>query len=160
MKNVDKTQEIQEFELPIIIKEEIKNNIIKLKELLKDDQEFAKELIKSIVEYGVSIPAQTIENLVFQHYSNIIKQAQVEYKAWPKEIDNIRDIACNLSKFTSGYNHSIIKVLENAKVDYSNDDCIAFGRLAQIEIGKCYNSDIQYDYNTSLMGMLPEDLDF
>ena len=76
-----KSSEIESIALPKNIKAEIQENVIELKELLKNDMEFAENLIRMICKAGAGITPESLCLSVYQHYDNIIKNAQHEYKA-------------------------------------------------------------------------------
>ena len=151
-----KSKETKEFVLPENIKEEIKTNVIQLKELLKNDKEFAENLIWMSVHAGQYILPDYIASSVYKHYNDIIEQCKKEYQAWPGEINKVRDIAYTLSCLASGYNQSIFDAAKIINQDYSYNECEALGKLVKIEIGYQFNPEINYNYDLDLSVMVPE----
>jgi hypothetical protein len=132
--------------LPKNIKEEIKNNVAELKELLKDDSEFCISLIKSIVNVGKYMLPQGIDYMVFDHYDDIIKQCTKEYKSWPIQVTQVRSIASSLAYLVSGYNKLIFDALKDCEPYDMQKKCEDLGELCRIEIGVQFNPKVDYHY--------------
>jgi len=146
MKNIEVVNtDSKELVLPENIKEEIKKGVAELKELLKDDQEFLQNLVWKIVNGGKYLQLNYIADSVYHHYTNVIEQCQKEYKAWPIEINKIRDIVYKLSSIATGYNELIFDVLKTVNPEYTSDDCKALGDIARKEIGSQFNPEINYN---------------
>jgi len=72
----------QQIALPDNIKLEIKNVVAELKELLKDDQNFAEELIWAVSNVGNLMYAYNVREGVYLHYEKIINECKESHKPW------------------------------------------------------------------------------
>jgi hypothetical protein len=138
--------------LPDNIKEEIRKNVAELKELLKDDKEFAENLIFNICNVGWYILPQTVTGMVCDHYKEIINQCRKELKSYPMHVNKIHDIAGFLAHVAIGQQVLIYDDWKATKTDYTYSDCKSLGDLAISEINMQYNPDFIYHQDVESLG--------
>lgn len=132
--------------LPENIKEEIRKNVAELKEILKYDSKFAESLIHLVsIIYQGKYPPQGIADVVYTHYSDIVKKCQQEYKPFPIEVNKLYNIIDLLTHLVSGQDKLIYdEIKENSDYDTINDEINNLAELCAKEVCFQFNPETLY----------------
>lgn len=139
--------ENKEINLPENIKEEIRKNVTELKDILKEDSEYAESLIHLVSNvYQGKYPPQGIADVVYTHYSDVVKKCQEQYKPFPIEITKLYNIIDLLTHLVSGQDKLIYDEFKNSNDDYdtikTKIDILA--ELCSKEVCFQFNPEILY----------------
>lgn len=142
--------ENKEINLPENIKEEIRKNITELKEILKDDKEFANAIIWSM--FYCPAPYRVSDN-IYGHYSDIVKKCQEEHKPIPEEIHQLYKIVSFLAYLAVGQSEKLYDIINdtNDNVDIITNKIEALGKLCLQEIGFQFDPNINYRHQLDLI---------
>jgi len=155
------TQTDESIELPDNIKKEIQKNVTELKELLKDNQDVAEELISMVCNIGNLYVITNVYDFIFNYYSKEIEVSNKYYKGLPENFLKLKQIAYKLSTLVDGTAFEIVALSEAYNENNFSQVCNEFGDLSKKEIGHQFSEGANYiiDVEPMLMGemQLPSD---